>query len=347
MAADSPLLRAFLIVGLLLFSGLFLSLGAPVIVPVIEALLVWFVLNAMATGLRRMPLLGAVPHWGAILLSAIVVLVLGGLVVLSTVATVASLGPRAGGLQEALDPTITRLAGTIGFDAASFIDGLLDQMGLEAMMRSIVAGMIALVSHFSIVGLYVGFLLVDQPFFPAKLRALVPDPERRARTEMLIGRVSQGVQTYLLIMTVVSAMTAAFSYLVMVAVGVEHAFFLAATIFILNYIPTIGSIVGTVLPAFFALMQFAALGPMLVVLAGVGLVQFVIGNIVLPRMAGTSLNISLAVTILSLFLFGALWGVTGMFVAMPLTATLVIMFSNFPSTRPIAILLSKNGDVEP
>jgi predicted PurR-regulated permease PerM len=147
-------------------------------------------------------------------------------------------------------------------------------------------------------------------------------------------------------MTVVSLTTASLSYLVLLAFGVEHAFFLAATIFILNYIPTIGSIVGTVLPAFFALIQYQAAGPTLGVLAGIGLVQFVIGNIVLPRLAGTSLNLSLFVTILSLFLFGALWGVTGMFVAMPLTAMLVIVFQSFESTRPLAILLSRTGNVE-
>ena len=100
------------------------------------------------------------------------------------------------------------------------------------------------------------------------------------------------------------------------------------------------------LPAFFALVQFQALGPTLAVLAGIGLVQFVVGNIVLPRLAGSSLNISLFVTILSLFVFGALWGVTGMFVAMPLTAMLVIVMQIFEATRPIAILLSRTGELE-
>jgi predicted PurR-regulated permease PerM len=94
-------------------------------------------------------------------------------------------------------------------------------------------------------------------------------------------------------------------------------------------------------------MQFQAFWPAFVVLASVGLVQFVIGNILLPRLAGGSLNISLSVTILSLFAFGALWGVTGMFVAMPLTAMLIIVFGNFEATRPIAILLSRTGGFEP
>ncbi len=346
MPAETPLARAFLIAGLVFFVGAVLHLGAPVIVPVVEALVVWFVLNAMARGLRRMPLFGHVPWWVAILMSAAVVLVLGALVVLATVATVASLGPRAAALQQALDPTVSRLSAAYGVDAMALVNGLLDGLGLETMVRAVVAGMIALVSHFAIVGIYVGFLLVDQAFFGRKLEALVPDPDRRARARLVLARVGEGIETYLWVMTVVSGMTAGLSYLVLLAFGVEHAFFLAATIFILNYIPTIGSIIGTVLPAFFALMQFQTVVPTLGVLAGVGLVQFVIGNIVLPRLAGTSLNLSLFVTILSLFLFGALWGVTGMFVAMPLTAMLVIVFQNFEATRPLAILLSRTGKIE-
>ena len=82
-------------------------------------------------------------------------------------------------------------------------------------------------------------------------------------------------------------------------------------------------------------------------LAGVGLVQFFIGNVLLPRIAGKTLNISLVVTIFSLFFWGALWGVTGMFVAMPLTAILIIAFGHIEATRPFAILLSKTGELDP
>jgi predicted PurR-regulated permease PerM len=132
---------------------------------------------------------------------------------------------------------------------------------------------------------------------------------------------------------------------VLAATGVDHAGFWASTIFFLNFIPTIGSILGTVLPTAFALLQFQALEPTLVVLAGVGAVQMVVGNIVLPRLAGATLNISLFVTIFALFAWGALWGVTGMFVALPLTAVLIILFSNFDATRPIAVLLSRTGNL--
>jgi AI-2 transport protein TqsA len=210
----------------------------------------------------------------------------------------------------------------------------------------LVTAMAALVSQSGIVMIYVGFLLVDQQFFERKLVALVPDPVRRAQTRLVLERIADAILAYLQVMTLMSLLTAALSYAVMRLVGLDHALFWATMIFFLNYIPTIGSILGTVLPGLFALLQFGELWPAFLALTGVGAVQFVVGNILLPRVSSGTLNISLFVILFSLFAFGALWGVTGMFVAMPLTAILIITFSYFETTRPIAILLSRDGALE-
>jgi predicted PurR-regulated permease PerM len=162
----------------------------------------------------------------------------------------------------------------------------------------------------------------------------------------LFRRIGGAIQDYLWVMTLMSTVTTLLSYAVMRWVGMEFALFWATAIFFLNYIPTIGSILGTVLPAAFALFQFQAVEPAAFTLVAIGIVQFLVGNVLLPKVAGKTLNISLFVTIFSLFAFGALWGVTGMFVAMPITAILIITFANFPATRPIAVLLSRTGEVE-
>ena len=79
----------------------------------------------------------------------------------------------------------------------------------------------------------------------------------------------------------------------------------------------------------------------------IGLIQFMIGNILEPRLTGSSLNISPLVVILSLALWGSIWGIVGMFLCVPLTVIAVIVLSYFEPTRPIAILLSGNGKIEP
>ncbi len=84
----------------------------------------------------------------------------------------------------------------------------------------------------------------------------------------------------------------------------------------------------------------------LLLLAGIGTVQFTIGNILLPRMSAKGLNISLFGTVFALFVWGTLWGVTGMFLAVPITAAMIVVFGTFPPTRYIAVLLSRTGEIE-
>ena len=343
-----PLARAFLLAGLAFFVVVALRFGAALLVPLVEAFLVCFVLNAAANAVRRLPLVGRlVPFPVALLLCAAIAFAVGFWVVQNSVRAVVAMGPQFAGYREAVGPLVERIAGGFGVPGPDALDRMINSLGLGAALRQVAAATAATVSHFSIVAIYVAFMFVDRQYLGRKLAALVPDPQRRERTRAVLAQVATSIETYLWIMTFVSALTALSSYAVMRAVGLDYAVFLATAIFFLNYIPTIGSILGTVVPAGFALLQFQAVGPTVAVLAGVGLVQFFIGNVVLPRIAGKSLNISLVATIFSLFFWGALWGVTGMFVAMPLTAILIIAFSHVEATRPFAILLSKTGDLDP
>ena len=125
--------------------------------------------------------------------------------------------------------------------------------------------------------------------------------------------------------------------------GLDNALFWAFVIFLLNYVPTVGSIVATVLPTLFALVQFDSYWMPLAVFAGVGFWQFAIGNFLQPRMQGQSLNLSILVVLLSLSIWGAIWGIAGMFLAAPLTVMVMIVLSQFPTTYPIAVILSANG----
>lgn len=348
LVAAPPLVRAFMGFGLAFFAVTTLYLGAGLIVPVVEALVVWFVLNAVAKAIMRLPIIGPiVPRGLALTIGAFGVFVLGYLIVDSSIRTASSLGSRAQGLGEALDQMIVWASDLLGvhLPGQGMMDRAFGALGLESAVRQIVTAVYATISQFSVVAVYVVFLLVDQKFFPAKLQALIPDAVHRKRTEILLHKINRGIQSYLKIMTFVSLLTAVLSYAVMRWVGLEYATFWAVTIFLLNFIPTIGTVVATVLPTLFALLQFQEVGQTLVVLVGIGLVQFFIGNMMLPRLSSSTLNISLFVTMFALLFWGALWGITGMFVALPLTAMIIITFSHFKATLPFAILLSRDGAV--
>jgi predicted PurR-regulated permease PerM len=320
--------------------------GASILVPFAEALLVCFIMNALADAFSRVRPLGLeISRPVGLALAAILLVTLGISLVYSGINSLISFGPQAVRLQSSLDPLFQGLAGLFGADAGDVFNRAFDAIGLEALMRQIVLGLLGLLNQFGIVAIYVAFLLADQMFLNAKLRVLFPDPDRRAAVEELLTDLARQITAYLWIMTKVSAATAAASFAAMVLVGLENPLFWAALIFIVNFIPTIGSILGTLVPSTFALVQFQEIGPFAILILLLGSIQFVIGNIILPRMAGKTLNLSLTVTILCLATWGALWGITGMFLAVPLTAVLLLVASRFETTRGIAVALSRTGEL--
>ena len=92
-------------------------------------------------------------------------------------------------------------------------------------------------------------------------------------------------------------------------------------------------------------MQFQGFSEALTLFIAIGLIEMAVGSLLQPRLAGQSLNLSQFVVVLSLFVWGAIWGITGMFLAVPLTVIVMIVFSNVETTRPVAILLSQDGSL--
>ena len=209
-----------------------------------------------------------------------------------------------------------------------------------------VAGVLTdFLSSAGIILIYLIFLFIEQGYFRKKLNALVPDIKRRSDINKILDKIGHDTRKYVGIKTLVSLMTALFSYVIMMLIGLDFAEFWAFMIFILNFIPFIGSIIATALPALLAIIQFSSFTPFFIVAGGVTGVQFIVANIVEPRLMGQSLNLSPLVIFLSLAMWGAMWGIAGMFLCVPLTVIIMIILSHFPQTKPIAIVLSKDGQI--
>jgi predicted PurR-regulated permease PerM len=188
-------------------------------------------------------------------------------------------------------------------------------------------------------------LLLEQRTFGDKIRAIVRDPERQKDAFELIDKMRSDIRTYVGIKVLTSATTGIISYFVLTKVGVHFASFWAVLIFLLNFIPTIGSIIATAFPSILTLVQFDTLGPFIVTVSVLTAVQFCIGSLFEPKLMGNRLNLSPIVILLSLGLWGSIWGIPGMFLCVPITVIIMIICSYFPETRPFAILLSGNGKV--
>ena len=110
--------------------------------------------------------------------------------------------------------------------------------------------------------------------------------------------------------------------------------------FLFNFIPNIGSFAASLLPVLFAMIQFN--NSVLVLWLAVCLIgiQFIFGNIIEPKIMGESINLSAVVILFALLFWGFVWGIPGMFLAVPMTVILKIVFENIDQLKPVAILMS-------
>jgi len=130
---------------------------------------------------------------------------------------------------------------------------------------------------------------------------------------------------------------------VMIAVGLDNVAFWTVVIFLLTFIPTIGVTIGSVAPALFALIQFPSAWQGIVVFAVIQVAAFVVGNMIYPKMQAQTQNIDPVATIFALSFWTLLWGISGAFLAVPLTLVLMMIFAQFDGTKWIAALLSNDG----
>jgi len=211
-----------------------------------------------------------------------------------------------------------------------------------------------LVGDMVLVFIYVAFLILTAGTFKDKLDRIFVRPRDRDRARLIGKEVRRAMEQYLWVQTALSIIATSLTYVTLLVIGLDNALFWAFVIFVLNYIPTVGSIIATVLPALFAVVQPLTSWPDwmpddsllcgAIVFAGVAVWQFLIGNFVAPRMQANSLNLSALVVLLSLAVWGALWGPVGMFLSAPLTVMVMIALAQIPGARWIAVLLSANGN---
>jgi AI-2 transport protein TqsA len=217
---------------------------------------------------------------------------------------------------------------------------------LEKSLATLINSVSGILGSGFLIIIYVVFIFAEESFFQPKLRAICRNDAQYNSLKKLLTRIGTTMTHYVGLKTLISLITGFASYFVLIFIGVKSPAFWAFLIFALNFIPNIGSMVATVFPAIFALLQFGTLWPAFLVMVLVGTVQVLVGNFLEPRLMGNQLNISPLVTILALSFWGVLWGITGMLLSVPITVMMVIVFSQFNATRPLAIILSKNGDIE-
>jgi predicted PurR-regulated permease PerM len=333
---------------LLLCIGWVLHVGKSIFVPAVFGAVIVYIVVGLSDALRRLPGLGpALPSQVRYLVSFAIIVLIGVLfayLVMTNKERALALAPQ---YQQSLLATIQRVAVHFGFETeptwATLRTELLARIDLQRMLGSLLASVGSILVTFVVVCLYATFLLLERRSFDTKIANLSDDPARVARIRQVIEAINRRIGSYLALKTLLSLLLAVSSYVVMRLFGLEFAALWAVLIFFLNFVPYVGSALGVVFPVLMTVVQFDDLGTVLSMLALLTALQFGIGNFLDPYVMGNSLNLSPFAILVSLAVWSELWGVPGAFLAVPITAILTIVLSEFPGTRPIAVLLSSNG----
>lgn len=291
------------------------------------------------------------PSWLATLIAVLIVVVLMLAVVMFLFYTVDVLVRKVPTYASKLNDLDVFLKGLLGKwfdipeDVSVFSIMKIDWVGGVIMpaLRSVSSSAVGIGRNVLVTLLMAVFLLLERHTLIPKI-TYAASKDKEGRVQAIWDRINRQVSKYIGIKTIVSVITGALFYIVGKSVGLDFAFLWGVLAVVMNFIPTIGSIVITVLTIFMAVVQFLPnWTPILIVAAGTILTQNIIGNIIDPRLQGNQLNLSPFVILVALSVFGYVWGIVGMFLAVPLLSVLQIVFANMDETKPIAILMSSGN----
>ncbi len=226
------------------------------------------------------------------------------------------------------------------------ITEVLQKLNLQYIFTLAVWGVTSIFSSAGIILFYVLFILLEYRHFKQKLNLMFNKSSSKAHVLEIIEKIKKDIKSYFVIKTTVSFITALFSYIIMTAFWLDFAIFWAMLIFILNFIPSVWSIIAVMFPALLSLIQFEWYYAVVIMTSWLVWIQVMMWNIVEPRFMWNKLNLSPLVIIIALAFWWSLWWVIGMLLAVPTMVIINIILAKIPVTRPLAILLSEKWELQ-
>ncbi|MBC7281830.1 AI-2E family transporter [Hoeflea sp.] len=334
---------------LTLMIGWLIWIGKPVLIPVIAAAISVYVLSTAAESMQILPVVGRLPAWARrtiILIAFVFGVVLLFILVINNLAQVAAVLPR---YEDNLEILATRGASLLGIENEPTWENLrsvtLDQMDVRSWIAPVLLSLRGFGGTLFLVVLYASFFMAERGMMTRKVVIALGDEEAGGRALSLLSRINERIGQYLFVKTVVNLILGSVSFAIMLLLGIEFALFWAVLIAFLNYIPYIGSLLGVLFPVLLSLAQFGTLWMAGLVLFSLTAAQVFVGAVLEPRMMGRAFNLSPLVVLLALAFWSTLWGLPGALLAVPMTASLILVLAEIRTTRPAAVLLSATGKV--
>ncbi|MCP3903043.1 MAG: AI-2E family transporter [Planctomycetes bacterium] len=297
----------------------------PVMLPFVLAILFTLTLTALVD--LQMHYL-RLPRWLALLFTVLLGAVLAGALYTLVSASVTQLADSAGSYQEKLREMIEKFEAMLPVDPDVVVDPLsfVPEGTIQGMLLGTTKSIMDVLAQGVLVMVFVLFLLLGKE----------PHAKSRVRWEIEVK-----VKRYLATKMFTSSITGVLVGVTLWLLGIDLALVFGLFAFLLNFIPSLGSIIATLLPLPIVLVT-KDLSPTSAILAIAipGAIQFSMGNLIEPKIMGHSLDLHPIVVLMSLIIWGMIWGIIGMVLAAPITAVLKIMFERIDITRPVADLMA-------
>ena len=321
-----------------------------ILVPVTIAVFLTYLLHPLLAYLKKL----GVPKWLSLILILIVVAVFGYLIGLLLISAVGNLPDRlqvysaniSAFLTQVLRPfdlTLREFASWFKIDLKTFkISTLFEKLFQAGVIQDMFNSFSSMVGDFFISLVFWVFMMLGKAKFEERLA--VAFRGKNSMVQNNINNINVQIQSYLIIKTILSLIVGILSTLVFLIYGVDFAILWGLLTFILNFIPNIGALIATVGPIIIALLQYG-FGITVISLAAILLiVHNIVGSIVEPHYLGRHMDLSPVFVLFSLIFWGWIWGIVGMFLAVPIAASMKILFSNIEPLKPIAILMGSKAN---
>jgi len=321
-----------------------LNQGRAIFIPFIIAVFIWYLINAIARALGLLKIGGKqLPRFFRFLCGIIAICaLLGGIGTLvgRNIADVIEAAPH---YQDNFEPIIQKVMLWLNLDHQPTFEEIGSYLDLGKIITFMAQSFTGIAGKSLVIVFYTGFLLYEQKYFNRKIINMISDQSTEDHVRAIIQKIDVRIQRYIGIKSLVSAFDSVLTYLILSSFGVDFAEFWGVMAFFLHFIPYAGSFIAITLPSTIALIQFG--DPLMgaLVLGALCISHAFLASILEPILMGRNLNLSPIFIISSLAMWGMVWGVPGMFLAVPILAIIMITLSQFPKTRPIAILISKTG----
>jgi len=344
----APFLNLVLAVALVLMVGWLLLMGRSLLLPIIAATICVYVLTEAGRVMGEVPVLRILPPMLRLVmllgLFSLVFIALG-LVVAATVDDFIAAMPR---YQANLEAMSGRVAERLGYDLPPTWEEAADlvfaNVDLQATFIFLIGGITRFGLSAFMVVIYAGFIMAEWATFRRKAEMAFPGDGQSRQFSAVVAKINGRIGRYLALKTLVNLILGSACYVILRVFDVDFPLFWAIMIGLSNYIPYVGSIVGVAFPVILSFAQFDSL--LDTVLLGVWLTaaQIGVGNFLDPWLMGRHLNLSPFVIIVSLTFWASIWGVPGAILAIPMTSMLMIVLSQFPETRFLAVMISETGE---